>query len=70
MPFALKPASTVFAARASMLASGRAAAEASDSTESAARALEISMVARFEVGNDVLESLYRWKRVMMGRKLL
>ena len=47
LPLALKPASTDLAARASMLASGRAAAEASDSTERAAMALEISIVAEF-----------------------
>ena len=52
MPLALKPASTDFAARASMLASGRAAAEASDRTESAARALEISMIARLKAGSS------------------
>jgi len=53
LPLALKPASTDLAARASMLASGRAAAEASDSTESAAMALEISIVARLEGGKRV-----------------
>lgn len=47
LPLALKPALTVLAARSSMLASGIAAADASERAENKARALVISMAADF-----------------------